>query len=360
MEARLILSLVGLCLSLAAAMAVFLASRRPGGRKPFLSLVLLEAALYFLSELISASMGRTAVGLALNFGSALYSMPSLYFFAREALGEDDRPLLRHYLPALANIPLGTGLALLCASRGFRAGLGTAAYMVAVELGQTVQLVAYGRAGLALTRSERSQGRGEWPRRIMVVAMAGYGSFLALSWAGFGFTLASELLDRPIMTPAGLGTSSIVSVFLFVWTLGLCALWGKDLAEARKNPSPKYGGRPLAEEDSAGLLKCLRSLLAVETDLGARSVEPRRLASRLGVPYYLLSRAVNEGEGMTISELVNEFRVERAKRLLEDEPGLGILEVALESGFQAKSTFNEVFRRLVGMSPSQYRSSLPKR
>lgn len=34
----------------------------------------------------------------------------------------------------------------------------------------------------------------------------------------------------------------------------------------------------------------------------------------------------------------------------------MLDVALESGFQAKSTFNDVFRKATGMSPSEYRAN----
>jgi AraC-like DNA-binding protein len=355
MEARLILSISGLCLALLAAVVVLVASRRPGGRKPFLSAVFFEAFLYFLAELISAARGKTALALVLNFGSALYSLPSLYFFARESFGEREPPLLAHYLPAIANAFIGSALALNAAAHGYRAGWITAAYLVLVELGQTVQLFAYGGAALRLAAEKEREGASPWPRRAILAALAGYGAFLALSWAGFGFSLASELLDRPVPVPDGFGTSSLIVTVLLAWTLGLCALWGKDYSEARKAEGPKYGGRPLPEAEAAALLGQARALLAAESDLASSAVEPRRIAARLGIPYYLLSRAVNEGEGMTVGELVNEYRVERAKRLLLERRELGVLDVALESGFQAKSTFNDVFRKATGMSPSEYRS-----
>jgi AraC-like DNA-binding protein len=357
MKAELILSLCGACLALPAAAAVLIASRRPGGRRPFLSLVFLEVGLYFISELISALWGKNVLSLALNFGSALYSLPSLYFFARDALGEKEPPLIRHYLPALANALIGTALAIPCAARGYRAGWGTALYLVAVELGQTVQLFAYGGAALRLASAKARGGASPWPKRAVLAALVGFGGFLALSWAGLGFTAATEILGRRIPAPEGFGVSSVLVVVLLAWTLGLCALWGKDYSEARKAEGPKYGGRPLRSEEAAGLLRRARALLAAEPDLASPAVEPRRIAARLGLPYYLLSRAVNEGEGMTVGELVNGYRVERAKRLLIERQDLGALEVALESGFQAKSTFNDVFRKATGMSPGEYRSSV---
>lgn len=356
MEARLILSICGLCLALLAAVAVLIASRRPGGRRPFLAAVFLEAFLYFLAELIAAIWGKTAMALVLNFGSALYSLPSLYFFARESFGEKETPILGHYIPALANAVIGSGLALNAAAHDYRAGWITAIYLVGIELGQTVQLFVYGGSALRLASGKKEEGASPWPKRAILAALAGYGGFLALSWAGFGFSLASELLDRPVPVPEGVGTSSLIVTVLLAWTLGLCALWGKDYADQRKAAGQKYGGRPLSEREAADLLSRLRAILDAEKDLGAPSVEPRRLAARLGEPYYILSRAVNEGGGMTVSDLVNEYRVERAKRLLLERPGDGVLEVALEAGFQAKSTFNDVFRKATGMSPSEYRNA----
>jgi len=84
--------------------------------------------------------------------------------------------------------------------------------------------------------------------------------------------------------------------------------------------------------------------------------PRQLAERIREPYYLVSRAVNEGEGKTVADLVNEYRILRAKELLSGRPEATILEIAMDSGFQVKSTFNEVFKRTTGMTPGEFRRS----
>jgi AraC-like DNA-binding protein len=76
--------------------------------------------------------------------------------------------------------------------------------------------------------------------------------------------------------------------------------------------------------------------------------------RRGLPYYLLSLAVKEHSGRTIADLVREQRVERAKRLMDSRPEATILEIALESGFTAKSSFNDAFKRTLGMCPKDYR------
>ena len=354
MEARLILSVCGLALSLAALAGSLALARRPGGRRPFLALVFLEVALYFLGELLATVLGRTPIALVLDFGSALYSLPSLYFYVAESSGERKSGVLRHYVPAMVNVVAGSAIALHAAANGYREGWPAAAYLVLVEVGQTAQLVLYGLAAFRLASSREGEGASPWPKRMILAALVGYGSFLVLSWVGFGFSLASELLDRAVPLPEGVGASSLVVSVLLAWTIGLCALWGKDYAEVRKAEGPRYGGRPLSGREADAILGRLRALLAAEGDLASAAVEPRRLAVRLGEPYYLLSRAVNERAGMSVSDLVNEYRLERATRLLLEEPDEGILDIALEAGFQAKSTFNDVFRKRMGMSPSEYR------
>jgi AraC-like DNA-binding protein len=354
MEARFLLDAIGLAVTTPMILVVVLGARRPGARRPFLALVFLEAALYFLGDLLSLSKGTAAAALALNLGSLFYGLPSLYFFAREAAGLPAIRLLPHYLPALAAAPLGVGLALATAARDFRGGPALLAFMVLAPLAQAAQYLAYGRAALSLPR--QGEGKPDWTRRAVLAVLFGYGAFLLLSWLGLGLLLAAEASGaRPRPLPSVSLSSSLVAVFL-AWTLGLCALWGKDAAETRA-AAPKYGGRPLPEGEAAGLVERARALLAAEVDLSGEGVEPRRLAARLGAPYHDLSRAVNELTGASVADLVNEVRIERAKALLSDRPDLGILEVALEAGFAAKSTFNEVFRKRVGSSPSEYRKGL---
>ncbi|WP_321447436.1 AraC family transcriptional regulator [uncultured Cohaesibacter sp.] len=81
----------------------------------------------------------------------------------------------------------------------------------------------------------------------------------------------------------------------------------------------------------------------------------RLARRAHVPARTISRAVNDIYGVTITDLVNRYRVEEAMRLLR-ETDMPVTEIMLEAGFQTKSNFNRVFKALAGQTPSAYRTS----
>jgi len=79
-----------------------------------------------------------------------------------------------------------------------------------------------------------------------------------------------------------------------------------------------------------------------------------LANRLALHPVLLSKVINAGCGQSFSDFVNTYRVEEARRKMAD-PAFGhysLVGVALESGFNSKSTFNRVFKKLVGTAPSE--------
>ena len=59
--------------------------------------------------------------------------------------------------------------------------------------------------------------------------------------------------------------------------------------------------------------------------------------------------------MTFNELLNMYRIETAIQLL-DESDKKIVDVAYESGFQSVRTFNDCFKKHLGISPSEYRKT----
>lgn len=83
----------------------------------------------------------------------------------------------------------------------------------------------------------------------------------------------------------------------------------------------------------------------------------RLARRAGLPARQISGAINRLHGCNVSQMVNEYRIKEARRRLKvtDEP---VTTIMFECGFQTKSNFNREFRRITGMSPSDYRRSGP--
>ena len=58
-------------------------------------------------------------------------------------------------------------------------------------------------------------------------------------------------------------------------------------------------------------------------------------------------------GRTLNQYITEFRMARAKDLLDD-PRNKIVEVAGQVGYNDSNYFSKTFRKTFGMSPSEYR------
>ena len=67
----------------------------------------------------------------------------------------------------------------------------------------------------------------------------------------------------------------------------------------------------------------------------------------------LSKIINLGANTNFFEYINSYRIESVKQELinSDEQ---IIQIAYKNGFSSKSTFNDVFKKKVGHTPSQYR------
>jgi AraC-like DNA-binding protein len=68
----------------------------------------------------------------------------------------------------------------------------------------------------------------------------------------------------------------------------------------------------------------------------------------------LSQIINEHFSQNFADFVNSYRVKETIELIANGNGdKTILDIALEAGFNAKSTFNLVFKKHVGVSPREY-------
>ena len=75
----------------------------------------------------------------------------------------------------------------------------------------------------------------------------------------------------------------------------------------------------------------------------------------------VSHTINHHFAKNFYEYVNHFRIETFKERVrqKDHEKLSILGHAFECGFKSKSTFNDVFKKTQGQTPSQYIKSLKK-
>jgi AraC-like DNA-binding protein len=80
------------------------------------------------------------------------------------------------------------------------------------------------------------------------------------------------------------------------------------------------------------------------------------AGRLNIPPHLVSMTLNSCLNQNFFNFINQYRVEEVKRMLDDAEydGHTLLRVAFAAGFNSKTTFNTMFKKFTGKTPTQFR------
>ena len=80
-----------------------------------------------------------------------------------------------------------------------------------------------------------------------------------------------------------------------------------------------------------------------------------LSNRLGTHSKKISQVINEGFGMNFNDFVNHYRTKALiTKIEEGEHNIQtLLGLALDCGFNSKSTFNRAFRRATNVSPKEF-------
>jgi AraC family transcriptional regulator len=102
----------------------------------------------------------------------------------------------------------------------------------------------------------------------------------------------------------------------------------------------------------GRLRAVVEYVEDHLDAGP-TLEQMAAVARLSA--YHFARQFKAATGLPPHQYVITRRVERAKQLLQTATGLSLAEVAAHAGFSDQSQFSSHFKRLVGVTPRQFRT-----
>ena len=120
-------------------------------------------------------------------------------------------------------------------------------------------------------------------------------------------------------------------------------------EANKKPGPEKLLNPELADKIDSTMRAQKPYLEPDLTLDM-------LAETLAMPAKDLSMVINRHFNHNFYEFINGYRIEEAKKRLADVQNKAktITDIYLEVGFNSKSVFNTFFKKLVGMTPSEYR------
>ena len=110
---------------------------------------------------------------------------------------------------------------------------------------------------------------------------------------------------------------------------------------------------LETEEAQAIFNKLHALMEEKAVYCDPDLTLNRLSRKLVIPAKKISMAVNQICHQNISKILNEYRINHAKKQLIHTQK-SITEIYLESGFQSKSNFNREFSRISKQTPSEFR------
>lgn len=122
---------------------------------------------------------------------------------------------------------------------------------------------------------------------------------------------------------------------------------------------RYAHSSLTRENAERYLEQLTAYLDNGQPYLHRDLTLQDVAQDIGIPQHHLTQTINELLQKNFYTLINEYRIEEVKRRLLDPKyaHYNILAIAHDAGFNSKSSFNMIFKKHIGMTPSQYRKEV---
>lgn len=319
-----------------------------------LALILVCVSLNFLNMLL-LNYNVISVNLGPFFG--LCYGPLFFFYTKTLIFADykfDRWKALHFLPSLAGIFIIIFFPnILFLEIGNLIVSATISVCIGAYLFLSYKQVIWFQRNLKNLESDVIAGNLSWLR------------FLILSIVAI---LLIVLIEAMVFSFVWLNELTILFLYVFVLIFlnrinnkGLrqpelfAGITSRDL-ELTREIENKYSSSNLTEDEARQYEERLTQYMRKEKPYLQFELSLDELAQKTDIPSRYLSQVLNERLNQNFFDFVNGYRLERAKNLLLQSDKLRVNEVMYSAGFNSKSTFNHVFKKEVGTTPSEFRNS----
>ncbi len=151
----------------------------------------------------------------------------------------------------------------------------------------------------------------------------------------------------------------VSLFLLVKAVNKPRLFTEMVPYEKLLQTTKPKNNPEDVSTAQALFNSIEEMIVAEELFKQQRLSVTDIANTTDLNVKDLSWAINVGAAKNFCEYINSLRVQYLKNKIEQgiPEGTTLLDLAFESGFSSKSTFNSVFKKQVGITPSQFLNSV---
>ena len=128
-----------------------------------------------------------------------------------------------------------------------------------------------------------------------------------------------------------------------------------LISAQQQPKKAYERSALTNSDLVAIAKKLTEAIYSENAHLDPDLTLAKLSALAKEPSQYVSQTLSQQMGTTFFDFINCARIDSAKKMLVDTSE-SVLEIALATGFNSRSSFYKAFKQFTGITPSQYRKT----
>lgn len=173
--------------------------------------------------------------------------------------------------------------------------------------------------------------------IVLGAAAAYWVGAGLIGLSSGSTVTSGLLTAPVVYAVALALAAIIAM--------------------RAEQDDESDRRQLPDADAMRIGAKLERALENEDLYRNPDLTLRQLSDAVGTTEHRVSEVLNQHLETSFYDFVNGRRIAEAKLILQQDRERTVLDIALEVGFNSKSTFYTAFKKVTGQSPAAFRRSV---
>lgn len=151
---------------------------------------------------------------------------------------------------------------------------------------------------------------------------------------------------------------MLPMLILIYLIGFYAIKQPSIFNTLKElvDVPKYKDSSLTLDMSLEYKDNLLNYMKSKKPYQNSELKLQELAEAIDINPRHLSQLINEQFHLNFFDFINEYRIEEAKLKLKESKQSTILEIAYEVGFNNKTSFNNYFKKLMKMTPTQYRAS----
>ncbi|MEQ6124826.1 helix-turn-helix domain-containing protein [Pseudotenacibaculum sp. MALMAid0570] len=170
----------------------------------------------------------------------------------------------------------------------------------------------------------------------------FGNFAV--WASYKFSYFTSYI-----------TGALTFSFLF-YIMILFLVYNKKKNKVIFSPTEKYADKRFDSSEAMILIETLKKVMNEESLYKNPNLKSSDVALKIQLTTHQFSQLLNDNLGKNFASFINEYRIEEAKKRLLSNSNFTLEAIAYDCGFNSKSTFYTAFKKIEGVTPTQFKSS----